>query len=451
MLLFTSRRLSLRSAQQLPGMLAMANPGYPSNNTSNSQDDRAIETCHPGTLRPSRRTRIESWTTVRRNYHVSASRSFLLPLLALVPVAVPAVYFGRKYLRAQQLRRERVEDQQWHVLQEQRKADQTSGKEYNNIVLDLGTTDLKTVAFNNPTVQSDFQPDALWALQSSTTTNATTNSLNSKALFRLVRHYLQKSMQQPVDSRRDHVRVVLTVPPKPETAERYRHVLQDSLPSDSSVVWLPEPVAAIWGAQVLHLLPIPHDPRTLVIDIGGRTSTVSLVEKDHVLAATVLPNIGGQVLIDAYQRNEPHSTWKEAQQAVLDCEVAAHLYSDVEATVLQEALPKLYRGVHLSDHLPKPTTLETLWESAVAHLLETLESSSSLRFTTVVVVGGASNNETYQHSLQAAVTKTVAPQSVDWILPSKTDRSQLVTLGARSMMASCDYSFDKGLCPKSNV
>jgi hypothetical protein len=50
---------------------------------------------------------------------------------------------------------------------------------------------------------------------------------------------------------------------------------------------LPDPVAAVWGAQHHNLLPVDKDPKHsktfLVLDVGGYVTQLSIVQKDIVL------------------------------------------------------------------------------------------------------------------------------------------------------------------------
>ena len=89
--------------------------------------------------------------------------------------------------------------------------------------------------------------------------------------------------QEQDGKQKPNVRTVLTVPPVFFNQNRENIFHQNYHDLSHHTIAVPDPVAAIWGAQLVSLLPTPSSREeivttsTLVVDIGGLASSVSLV------------------------------------------------------------------------------------------------------------------------------------------------------------------------------
>lgn len=107
-----------------------------------------------------------------------------------------------------------------------------------------------------------------------------------------------------------NVRPIFTYPPH-DTAEaatyleRYQHAVRGLTSPWGIAAFVPEPVAAVVGAEYYDLLP----PKTasggtsvLVIDVGGTSTSLSMVgggdDAAEMLHSTTLPSFGGDTFID---------------------------------------------------------------------------------------------------------------------------------------------------------
>ena len=211
----------------------------------------------------------------RRNFHAATPQPFLLPLLAVVPIAVPAVYFGRKYLQQQQeLARVQKEDA-WQRLQGERLQDTQAPIEIGNAVLDVGTTLFKMATSDISSLQVIDCP----SLQS---LGSTSHSLDVHEVSRfLTRKVSQARAELPKG------RVIFTIPSKTDIAVRVKNQILESVEAKGAV-FVPDAVAAVWGAQAAGLLSIPHPSPSLIVNIGGRSTSLCVVARDRVLSSTML-------------------------------------------------------------------------------------------------------------------------------------------------------------------
>ena len=102
------------------------------------------------------------------------------------------------------------------------------------------------------------------------------------------------------------IRTVLTLPPKLyndhyDTIFDNYFLLQEGNNQGNTTVTIPDPVAAVWGAQTMGLLPTPNSkaaaPVILVVDVGGTATTLSLVQHDVVLTSSTINRLGGETFV----------------------------------------------------------------------------------------------------------------------------------------------------------
>lgn len=258
-------------------------------------------------------------------------------------------------------------------------------------------------------------------------------------------------------------------------------------------VLLPEPVAAVWGAQVKGLLPTDLDDKTtLVVDVGGFTTQVSLVQRDRLLHALAIP-FGGETLVrlavdllvqDA--ANTHPSTpltdarslaaiQLQARSAVTELSTHTrvqvhvpylfpdpqqhHLDTSLSRIVLEQALQQHIRerltprlSLHdrdeervLSPHVPPPTDVSSLLLSVLTQVLE-YGHQTPQNIQHILLVGGGSKPPFLSLALrQALVTLMGSEGEKKVILPDSSVKSELTVLGAASMLPGYDYSIDRGL------
>ncbi|KAL7463381.1 hypothetical protein ACHAXS_003757, partial [Conticribra weissflogii] len=111
-----------------------------------------------------------------------------------------------------------------------------------------------------------------------------------------------------------NVRPVLTHPPDAPAwyLERYRKAIDDLTAPPGIALFVPEPVAAVAGADYYKLLPpvaMSAKDSVLVVDVGGKCTTISLVTSSssfktndvhtkEVMYSATLPSLGGDTFID---------------------------------------------------------------------------------------------------------------------------------------------------------
>jgi molecular chaperone DnaK (HSP70) len=247
--------------------------------------------------------------------------------------------------------------------------------------------------------------------------------------------------------------------------------------------FVPDPVAAVWGAQFQNVLPVdlPKDATVLVIDVGGWTTQVAVVRHSSVLGSCTLP-WGGECVVETAvdlltkATSEPlhdarslallqvqarHAVQELSRQPRVHVHVPYlfadpkqhHLDTELARVVLEQAVQEdAVQGHHhggdcLSPHLPPPVDLASLWTSVVT---QTLEQSAALPASVdhVLLVGGGSKVPLVQASVRAALQVLDADSKLRQ--PDPAVLSELTVLGAASLLPSFEYNAHEGLVRRSD-
>lgn len=303
------------------------------------------------------------------------------------------------------------------------------------------------------------------------------------------------SRQQEQEGKpKTNVRTVLTVPPIFFNQHKETIFHQNYHDESHHAITVPDPVAAIWGAQSVNLLPTPSSKEeiattsTLVIDIGGLASSVSLVRQDRVIGTSCLDNVGGE----SYVQQLCERILKEAGDASIGQDVMSlalihtsarssiielaqkssskvhipflfmgrkdksnepHFEMTISRTVMDQAVqdywaktvvPRLMESGELSASLPPPTNASSLLTSAMTKVLE--ESGEvPTNIQHILLVGGGSKFKLFEQALQDALSALMGPSSHKLVIPEASLRAELTTMGAAALLPNYDYNYDKGL------
>lgn len=252
-----------------------------------------------------------------------------------------------------------------------------------------------------------------------------------------------------------------------------------------ATTFVPEVVAAVWGAQWKSLLPTEEDKNgrtTLVVDVGGKSMALSVVQKDIVLSSITLP-WGGErwieILVDLLRKESTEALEDERSLTALQmnarlalAELSAksradihvhylfadptnhHLDTSVSRSVLEQAIKddvkeNLVQAAQnesaLSPHMPPPTDLSSLFTSSLTQLLE-LSQKTPMNIDHILLVGGAARAPVVASSLGTALYMLMgANSSQKLIVPDNTLLPELTVLGASTMLPTYTYEIDHGL------
>ena len=290
-----------------------------------------------------------------------------------------------------------------------------------------------------------------------------------------------------------NLRTVLTLPPVFYN-KHGESIFRNYHDASHHTITVPEPVSAIWGAQVLNLLPTPQSREestsfsTLVVDVGGLATTISLVREDRVVSYVTLYKVGGERfvqqlvtrilaetqdetmskdpmtlrLIQSTARSSVFELVNKTQSKVhIPCLFMGrktddpHLDTTISRTVLEQAVqdywnqdvvPGLLEDNVLSMSLPPPTGATALLTSA---LTKVLEDSGELptNIERILLVGGGSKHRLFEEACKESIFALMGPvaNSEKLVLPESSLRSELTALGAASLLPNFDYDYDKGL------
>jgi hypothetical protein len=302
------------------------------------------------------------------------------------------------------------------------------------------------------------------------------------------------------------VRHIVTVPcvflTEESTIRQYKTTFVDCCTNSyhddtTSISLIPEPVATVWGAQFYNLIPsaLPKDMSALasycVVDVGGYTTQVSVVQNDRVRYSTTIP-WGGENIVEQLVfvlKQQASSAFNDsrslallqihARQAVMELSTQSrvsvripyiyadpsqhHLDTDIARSVLNQAVEDHVRNLlkeqhdtttptwlhhgSLSPHLPTPNSLTTLWTSILTQVIERSEQLP-MNVSAVLVVGGGSKTQLVQKTIEDAWNMLTGGGGTATCAQIKIDssiQSELTVVGAATLPPSFDYSSTDGL------
>jgi molecular chaperone DnaK (HSP70) len=310
-------------------------------------------------------------------------------------------------------------------------------------------------------------------------------------------------------SSKNLVRTVLTLPPnlyRNHASSIFQNYPLQKENTGNTCLVIPDPVAAIWGAQALDLLAVPSHkedaPMILVVDVGGLTMTLSLVQRDVVLASSTIDQVGGETYVqqlvqrivsEAATSSSSSSTsmnlendaislaliQQQARTSVMELvqkkQATVHIpflfmgrrpnnphmdltisrstmEQDVQEYIRDSVISKLLTQHKnhsntslLSQHMPTPTDLKSLVTSTVARLLEHSRTMPT-NITNILFVGGGARHELFVTHCHEGLWALMGPTlSEKFILPNASVRAELVALGAASLLPNYTYSAESGL------
>jgi len=267
------------------------------------------------------------------------------------------------------------------------------------------------------------------------------------------------------------IRPIVTVPPLKWDA--YETAFHSILPT---ATFVPEPVAAIWGAQAQKELPESLQTPVLVIDIGALETTMSVVQKNVISSTTAVDTIGGDLFVDAVVDMVTGSNvWREDRMALqritmaahdavaelntnmqaqlnipyigmdLDTKQPQHLDERVARTVVESKVAnKILTTIEpskLSSHMPAPTSLPLMWMSILTQLLEVTELTP-MQLSHVLLVGGGAKHALMVSSIKECFVM-LQGNADNVVVPSSP--SEMVALGAASILQNYSYDTTSGL------
>lgn len=254
---------------------------------------------------------------------------------------------------------------------------------------------------------------------------------------------------------------------------------------------VPDPVAAVWGAQILDLLPTPrtkddNESSIIVVDIGALVTTVSLVKNNIVVAFCTLDKIGAETYVQqlvsrVLEEADDDTLRRDAMSLSLIASSARsatlglvnktavnvhipflfigrkpedpHFDFHVSRSMLQQVVqdywvkavfPEIVKAGLLSAALPPPTSAASLITSAATRVLED-SGETPHQVQHVLLVGGGSRHAMLEEAFRDGIEALMGPSPQKLVLPESSLRAELTALGASSLLPNFDYSFDNGL------
>mmetsp|Transcript_16678 Transcript_16678/g.23507 ORF Transcript_16678/g.23507 Transcript_16678/m.23507 type:complete len:528 (+) Transcript_16678:78-1661(+) len=284
------------------------------------------------------------------------------------------------------------------------------------------------------------------------------------------------------------VRPVVAIPPLEDNALKLESAFKSFLPDTSTFV--PEPVAAVWGAEAQALIDASSKDSgpVVVVDVGGKVTTCTAVQKNKVCSSATLPNIGGELwtrtliqhILDetslpfldqdemAQQRlyqaaNVAIAEYNTSNQAHIhipyismnvETREAQHLDTKVSRGVLEQKVQQRLKeiiadqmdtsGDIFSPHVPPPTDYASLWTSVLIQLLEQI-NATPMNVDKVLIVGGGSKQQLIVSSLQQSWNALTGQGADAIVVPELAKRSELVALGAASLPSHHQYNPEHGI------
>ena len=301
----------------------------------------------------------------------------------------------------------------------------------------------------------------------------------------------RKNISSPILFALDHnyaynVQPIFVYPPKQSSRDddildEYKDALRNLSLPDSIAEFVPEPLCAVNGAKFYSLLPNAAEGPVLVIDVGARSTSMSIVEGDNVKYHSRLSSFGGESLVEALMKYVTKSFYKNKYEVVSDkmalqriydatkdavFEISSgsknnlgrvqlnipylsidekmqpiHLDLGVSAKVLEaefndmiakEIIPEfaMKQGV-LSKSTQNPSDLSSLFTSMIMQVLEK-SSQNPFALNSVLIVGGGARSPLIQKAIKTSVSSLAGEQFVQEkvVLPRDELIEELIVLGA---------------------
>lgn len=472
---------------------------------------------------------------LKRSFHGTAKKE-VLPVIAVGAVLM----IGRYSWKALNRMDEEWEDYNWQMQQyeRQRRKDETDANAPVTIGVDLGTFYLKLASMSGPkpelipTAQGDRyrfagllrenkdswenvvvgrpalekffyqgeeqssgkidEPVVLPYREIQKYSDADATDLLQSFVLPTVGEAMEKVGTVVNERTSKSVRTVLTLPPVLFNQNREGIFHQNYHDNSHKTITVPDPVAAVWGAQSMDLLPTPstkedvENTLTLVVDVGGLATSISLVKKDRVIGSSCLDKVGGETLVqlmvqrilkeadDETLANDPTALamiHTSARSSVLELvqktQTSVHIpflfmgrkpdNPHFETTVSRVALeqaahdhlatvvaPDLLKDGELSSSMPTPANASMLLTSAVTKVLE--ESGQlPTDIQHILLVGGGARFNVFEKACEEGTFALMGPSPQKLVLPEQSLRAELTAVGAASLLPNYDYDYDKGL------
>jgi len=449
----------------------------------------------------------------RREYHATSKKE-ILPLI--VGVGTLAV-IGKYSYRALKHMDNEWEDYQWELQQYERNLQQNTKKKSTTIGIDIGTFYTKFAndrsllvnregsryTFSGLVVEdesctlvgqqaftkyyerrhSDASSVSMAADNDMTTTRNDISVVLQSALTETLK-------RNNINSNNNNRSFVIAAPPNATKWNYYDTATKKLVLSNNEEVedriLIPEPVAAVWGAQVTEELPPTTKTEglaVLVIDVGATDVTYSVVQRDVVVGSNTISNVGGNLYVEAIVdllcatsselRNDGMALqriYEAAHSAAIELNARSsteihipyvgmnletrepkHLNertvrSVVEKCVTEKFLEQTFlTEKFFSSHIKPSSSLSNWFASSITKLFED-SKIMPMELTHVLVVGGGTKHPMIQTSIldgwrmlsgggDSGTTKFVLSQRPN----------ELVAIGASSMLQNYTYDTQIGL------
>ena len=450
----------------------------------------------------------------KRLYHAT-HRQEILPIIAAVGVLAIARYSYRALNRME----EEWEDYQWQLQQYERRHGHIDEnvQSIQTMAIDLGTVYTKIASshvgttkgkaevvvsregdryfFNGVVLEGEdqavlgrkalekfFFPEGqqVTAVKLPWAGLLTSAPDTGKLVSKVISPVLQETLER-LESKAEATRFVIAVPSLLAHTDGFRSAFEN-LSSDQTT-FVPDPVAAVWGAQTKGLIPMDEEEKAnkvMVVDVGGYLTQLSMVEKDRLQSSLVFP-WGGETVVEKavqvirQQSPEPilderalSATQVQARDAVsalsTQMQVPVHVHyifatpgkhhldTTLSRSVVEQAVQSEIQELastddmgSLSRHMPTPTNLETLFLSMVTELLER-NNATPQTVDKILLVGGASRFPLVRKSLMQAMSLLMPSSEATGKLVHDTSFApELVVLGAANILPAYTYDMSRGL------
>mmetsp|Transcript_8172 Transcript_8172/g.12287 ORF Transcript_8172/g.12287 Transcript_8172/m.12287 type:complete len:527 (+) Transcript_8172:531-2111(+) len=270
----------------------------------------------------------------------------------------------------------------------------------------------------------------------------------------------------------------------------YQDAIKDIISPLSIAKFIPEPICAVKGAKFFNVLPpvsSSPSPSVLVIDIGGSTTSISIVESSSPPYAlqyhSRIDNFGGETIIESLmnylcksfydvptvksvsdtmgvqrlydaskdalkemmggsksrvQINIPYLSVDDKMQPkhldlgvsvkVLEAEFNDYVKDNIVPDVI---VPQNLLSSSLSSSGQQPNDLESLFSSMIMKVFET-SGQNPFTLNSVLVVGGGARSPMFKNALKASFGKLAGEQFVQErvVFPTGALVEEMVVLGA---------------------